>query len=166
MSSGNIADGEIEDKPQNDPKRDPHLLMFRDRIYDAQGKPVHMFWQAAMSSAHPDGYESNVLPVATTTYIEGKHAVIKQYRLRGPDGLPARVTARLRVRPIGLDVLQDLVDSGDLDPAILAQMPTLTFGAQIEWTPESGLMKAVSSAAEVGLQHVPLQAGPDRAGCH
>jgi hypothetical protein len=88
------------------------------------------------------------LPVATTTYIQGKHAVIKQYRLRGrgaKGGLPARVTARLRIRPIGLDVLKDLVDSGDLDPAILAQMPTLNFGAQIEWTPEKGLMKTVAS---------------------
>jgi hypothetical protein len=106
-----------------------------------------MFWQAAMSSAHPRGYESNLLPVATTTYIQGKHAVIKQYRLRGrgPKGLPARVTARLRIRPIGLDVLQDLVDSGDLDPAVLAQMPTLNFGTQIEWTPEKGVMKTVPS---------------------
>ena len=33
-----IADGEIEDQPAGDPQRDPHLLMFRDRIYDAQGK--------------------------------------------------------------------------------------------------------------------------------
>jgi hypothetical protein len=145
VSSGHIADGEIEDKPGDDARRDPHLLMFRDRIYDSLGKPVHMFWQAAMSSAHPDGYESNVLPVATTTYIQGKHVVLKQYRLRGPDGPPARVTARLRVRPIGVDVLRDLVDSGDLDPAILAQMPTLTFGAQIEWTPESGTMKTISA---------------------
>ncbi len=167
VSSGNIADGEIEDKPENDPKRDPHLLMFRDRIYDAQGKPVHMFWQAAMSSAHPDGYESNVLPVATTTYIEGKHAIIKQYRLHGPDGLPARVTARLRVRPIGLDVLQDLVDSGDLDPAILAAMPTLNFGSKIEWTPKSGLMKTVSSAvpkSDCGTYLCKLN--PSAPGCH
>ncbi len=146
VSSGKIADDEIEDRPLGDPKRDPNLLMFRDRIYDAQGKPANMFWQAAMSSAHPTGYESNVLPVATTTYIDGKHAVLKQYRMPGPHGLPARVTARLRVRPIGLDVLQDLVDSGDLDPAIVAQMPTLSFGAQIEWTPKNGLMKTVSSA--------------------
>jgi hypothetical protein len=49
------------------------------------------------------------------------------------------------MRPIGLDVLQDLVDSGDLDPAIVARMPTLTFGAQIEWTQDSGLMKTVSA---------------------
>ena len=143
VSSGIVADGEIEEKPQDDPQRDPQLLMFRDRLYDAQGKPAHMFWDAAQSSAHPDGYESSVLPVATTTYIEGKHAVLKQYRASGPNGLPARVTARLRVRPIGLDVLQDLVASGDLDPAIVTQMPTMSFGAQIEWTPASGLQTTI-----------------------
>ena len=49
------------------------------------------------------------------------------------------------MRPIGLDVLEDLVDSGDLDPAIVAQMPTLDFGAQIEWTPEDGVMKTVAA---------------------
>ena len=58
VSSGNIADGEIEEKPEGDPKHDPHLLMFRDRIYDAQGKPVHMFWQAAKSQA--------LIPTATS----------------------------------------------------------------------------------------------------
>jgi hypothetical protein len=167
ISSGKIADDEIEDRPQGDPKRDPHLLMFRDRIYDARGKPVHMFWQAAMSSAHPRGYESNLLPVATTTYIQGKHAVIKQYRLRGPKGLPARVTARLRIRPIGLDVLQDLVDSGDLDPAILAQMPTLNFGTQIEWTPEKGVMKTVpSTVPKPDCNKYRCLLDPTSDGCH
>jgi hypothetical protein len=165
VSSGTIADGEIEDKPPDDPQRDPHLLMFRDRIYDAQGKAVHMFWQAAQSSAHPDGYESSVLPVATTTYIEGKHAVLKQYRASGPDGLPARVTARLRVRPIGLDVLQDLVASGDLDPAIMSQMPTLNFGAQIEWTPESGLMTTIRATPQSDCNTYRCLLDPTSADC-
>ena len=144
-SSGHIADGEIEERPEGDPKHDPNLLMFRDRIFDADGKPVHMFWQAAKSDAHPDGYESSVLPVSTTTYIEGKHAVIKQYRVSGSNGLPARVQARLHMRPIGMDVLQDLVDSGDLDPKLAEQMPTFTFGAEIDWTPEDGVMKSISA---------------------
>jgi hypothetical protein len=42
-------------------------------------------------------------------------------------------------------VLHDLVESGDLDPAIVAEMPTLSFGAQLEWTPERGLMKPISA---------------------
>jgi hypothetical protein len=140
-SSGIIADGEIEERP----KHDPQLVMFRDRIFDAQGKPVHMFWQAAPSDAHPEGYESSVLPVSTTTYIEGKHAVVEQYRASGPNGLPARVTARLRMRPIGMDVLHDLVESGDLDAKIADEMPTFTFGARIEWTPENGTMKSIAA---------------------
>jgi len=97
-----------------------------------------MFWDAAKSAAHPQGYESIALPGASTTYIEGKHVIVKQLRAAGPDGLPARITARLRIRPIGVDVLDDLVHSGDLDPAIAAEMPTLTFGAQIEWTRAAG----------------------------
>jgi nitrate/TMAO reductase-like tetraheme cytochrome c subunit len=141
VSSGNIAEGEIEEKLPGEAKYDPHLLMFRDRIYDAAGEPVHMFWEAAKSKAYPTGYVSQVLPGLTTTYVEGKNTVVKQYRASGPDGMPARVTARLKMRPIGLDVLQDLVDSGDLDPKVMAQMPTYTFGAEIEWTPADGLMK-------------------------
>ena len=62
VSSGNIADGEIEDKPQDDPKRDPHLVMFRDRIYEAQAKPATMSWQAAMSSAHPTATSRTCCP--------------------------------------------------------------------------------------------------------
>lgn len=146
VSSGNIADGELEEWPEGHDKHDPNLLMFRDRIYDEDGKPVHMFWEAAKSEAYPEGYTSNLLPVASTTYVEGKRAVIKQYRARGPDGqLPARVTARLRMRPIGMDVLEDLVDSGDLDRAIVEEMPTFSFGAQIEWTPERGTLKPIAA---------------------
>lgn len=140
VSSGNISAGEIEEKPKGDPKHDPHLLMFRDHIYDAQGEGVHMFWEAAKSKLHPTGYETHGLPGLSTTYVEGKNAVVKQYRASGPDGMPARITARLKLRPIGLDVLQDLVDSGDLDPKVMAEMPTFTFGAEIEWTPADGLL--------------------------
>lgn len=145
MSSGNIADDEIEEKPPGDPRHDPRLLMFRDHSYGADGKPVHMFWDAAQSKEHPKGYESHTMPVSTTTYIEGKHSVVKQYRASGPNGLPARVTARLRMRPIGMDVLHDLVDSGDLDPAILKEMPTFTVGTQIEWMPDQGVLEPISA---------------------
>ena len=143
LSSGDIADDELEEHPAGDPRHDPQLLMFRDYIYDAQAKPVHMFWEAAKSQTYPLGYESKTLPVSTTTYLDGKHALVKQYRLSGPDGLPARVTARLRMRPMGLDVLQDLVDSGDLDPAVMAEMPTFTFGTQLEWKREDGVNEPI-----------------------
>ena len=107
-----------------------------------------MFWEAAKSPAYPRGYESVLLPVASTTYIEGRHAVVKQLRASGPDGLPARITARLRIRPIGMDVLDDLVESGDLDRAIVEQMPTLTFGARIQWSKQDGTTRPVYAKIE------------------
>ena len=49
-----------------------------------------------MSTAHPDGYESNVIPVATTSTSAWVGAVLKRYRASGPDGLAAHVTAYLK----------------------------------------------------------------------
>jgi len=42
-------------------------------------------------------------------------------------------------------------------------MPTLTFGAQIEWTPDSGVMKTVYSGNRSGLQQVSVPARPELA---
>jgi len=165
VSSGLIEDGEPEEFPASDPRHDPRLVMFRDRLYDAEGKPVHMFWEAAKSQRYPLGYESSALPVATTTYIEGKHAVVKQYRASGPDGLPARVTARLRMRPIGHDVLHALVESGDLDPAVAARMQTLDFGTQIEWTREDGVQRVISATPKSDCSSYRCLLQPGAAGC-
>jgi hypothetical protein len=49
--------------------------------------------------------------------------------------MPDKVTLRLLLQPIGLDVLQDLADSGDLAPGIAAEVPTLVFPEPIlTWT--------------------------------
>jgi hypothetical protein len=144
-SSGDIADGQIEE----DFERDPQLVLFGDRIFDEHGKRVHMFWDAAKSEKYPKGYESLSLPVASTTYVEGKHVIVKQLRAAGPDGnLPARISARLRIRPIGIDVLRDLVDSGDLERAIMDEMPTLSFAAKIEWTRHMGTLAPVYATVQ------------------
>jgi hypothetical protein len=135
FSSGDIDEGELEEKPADDPDHDRNLALFRDRIYNKRGDPVHMFWEAEPSDEHPDGYRSLLLPAATEAMPA--HSLEARYLVPTPDRI-ARVTARLRIRPIGMDVLQDLVDSGDLDDALLAEMPTFTLhGAAVEWTPDS-----------------------------
>ena len=165
-SSGNIADDEPEDEHDRDPNHDPHLLMFRDRIFDAQAKPVHMFWEAAPSKEHPEGFEGSALPVSSTTYIEGKHTILKQYRASDSQGKPpARVTARLRMRAIGQDVLNDLVASGDLEPAIARRMPTLSFGAKIEWTPAIGMQKTVYTSVKPDCEKYRCMLDPSLPSC-
>jgi hypothetical protein len=147
FQTGSIADDEVEEKPTDDPKRDPHLWMFRDRIFDKDGNPTHMFWQAAPSTQFPKGYKepADTLPVRID--IATPHFVSKTFQLplisQDPHGT-ARVVAHVRMRPMGLDVLQDLVDSGDLDPAVMAQMPTFTlYGTETEWKIEDGITHTV-----------------------
>jgi len=141
FESGNIADGELEEKPEGDPSRDRSLAMFRDRIFDEHGDPTHMFWKAAPSEQHPDGFRSPLLPAATEAMTA--HALVAGYQIAGADRI-ARITARVRIRPMGMDVLQDLVDSGDLDRALLAEVPTFTLhGAAVEWRPDEPELRSL-----------------------
>jgi hypothetical protein len=70
------------------------------------------------------------------------------------------------MRPIGMDVLQDLVDSGDLEPAVLTHMPTLTFGAQLEWTQADGFMNTISAQGAPDCDSYRCMLDPNASGCH
>jgi len=131
QSSGVIADGEIEDTKDGDAQR----WLFRDRIFDQDGQPVHMFWQAAKSAKYADGYEIGTMRTTTDPLVP--HYEQKTFQLGMP--APARIVAHLRIRPMGTDVLKELVDTGYLDPAIPGEMPTFTLkGSEIEWKTGDG----------------------------
>jgi hypothetical protein len=131
--SGKLADDESETSLEDGPNP---VWTMHEKIYDAEGKQVHMFWEAAPSDAWPEGHDDRALPGAKTA-IAGGHSLSFTYQL--PVFIPRRVEFTLLIRPIGLDVLQDLVDSGHLDGSILAEMPTFTvYSAIAEWTPGTG----------------------------
>jgi hypothetical protein len=76
-----------------------------------------MFWQATrFDDASRPSLPAPVLP-------PGQHWLSRTYPLWT---VPARATVRVRMRPIGRGVLQDLVDTQYLDPSLLAEMPTFT----------------------------------------
>lgn len=127
--SGVVGDGEpiVEAAAQ-----DPQLWLLYDRIFDANGDPVHMFWEAV-------DHEEVLLPPPsplppTDPAYENPH-VLHRYRIISRDATIDRITARVRLRPMGLDVLDSLIESGDLDPTIRERMPTFTLAnTVIEWT--------------------------------
>jgi hypothetical protein len=53
--------------------------------------------------------------------------------------MPDRVTARIKIRPVGLDVIDDLIESGDLDPLVRDEIPTFDVGRSetLEWTADA-----------------------------
>lgn len=142
FSSGAIADGELEEKAPGQPGYDPQLALFRDWLYDRNGAPVTMMWNAAGSATYPTGYASLTLP---PTILPGvAHTLDARYQLLDAARVE-RVRLRLRMRAVGIDVLRDLVASGDLDPGVISQLPTFTlFGAAVEWRPRDGSLASLT----------------------
>jgi Cytochrome c554 and c-prime len=141
FESGVIGDREPEDKMPADPDYDPQLALYRDWIYDADGEPTHRFWEAAPSSAHPDGRESLTLPFTIDPAVP--HTLSARYTIARHREI-ARMTVRLRMRPIGIDVLRDLVRSGDLDEGVIDRVPTFTLhGAAVEWRPDEPMPRSL-----------------------
>ena len=123
-SSGVVAD----DEPIAE-LVDPDLWLFRDRVFDAEGNETHSFWLAA-------SVESNLLHAAEHFGGEEPEPWPSQTYLL--DAMPARVNTRVRLRPMGLEILAEEVASGDLDPAIVEQFQTFDVAPTVlEWTPET-----------------------------
>ena len=113
---------------------DPDLWLIRDCMFDETGKPVHDFWNAA-------SYEANQLPaqltfVPTDPRFYQTHVVQAFPRSGDVPGTPDRVTMRVLLEPLGRDVLNDLVATGDLSAADAARVQPLIVGADpvLEWT--------------------------------
>jgi len=126
---------------------DPDLWLLRDCMFDRAGKETHRFWEAAT-------FETNQLPWPVTfdaldPRFYRTHVVRAFPRAGGFDGAPDKVTLRVRVQPIGLDVLDELVQSGDLDPAIAKKMGVLDVGEPLEWTPATATETYVEDGVPV-----------------
>ncbi len=115
---------------------DPDLWLMRDCMVDAAGKPVRMFWEAFAAGG-------NALDAPVTTdparpdqafYFPNRVKYFPRDPLKSIPGTPDRVTMRVRLLPMGYEVLDDLVASGDLDPAVRARMPTFQIGETLTWT--------------------------------
>lgn len=144
--SGHVADGV---SPLTTPDAD--LWLLRECMFDGSNNPVRMFWEAASA----DGQQ---LP-APTTFNALDPAFYKTHIVqtfpRGAgatfSGVPDKVTLRVRLQPIGLDVLDDLIASGDLSPDVRNKMPTYDLGLQpiLEWTPDAATLEYVDERVPV-----------------
>jgi hypothetical protein len=118
FESGTIGDDEVEAVAEDEPGHDANLWMFRDHGRAKDGSEAHMFWDIARY----DDKQTPTLPTPASAVV-GAHALSHVYFI---GATPARVVARVRMRPVGMDVLKDLVASGDLKEEVLEEMPTFT----------------------------------------
>jgi hypothetical protein len=121
-------------------KNDPDLWLLRDCMFDTTGKQVDMFWQAA-------SVESNELPAQVTFDTTDPRFYQTHILQQFPRALnavlpevPDQVTLRMRIQPVGVDVLQSLVASGDLDAGVVAEMPIFDVTPLVTWTPATATL--------------------------
>lgn len=131
--SGVVADGQaVAELPS---LGDDQLWQIRDFAYDENGDEAHMFWDIRSVDSQL------LLPAVTNDMTDPRynHSVERTYTLQLATP-PARVTARMRMRPMGLDILDDLIASGHLDPQYRERMRTFDLtGTVLEWRAEHGL---------------------------
>jgi hypothetical protein len=111
---------------------DPNLWLIRDRMLDAQGQEVHMFWEAR-------SVEGELLEMAEELTPFGDASTWRMRTYHVDSAVVDRVTSRVRIRPVGLDVMDALVDAGVLDPVFRDRIGTYDMPSSVlEWTPEAG----------------------------
>ena len=115
--------GVVEPGQSGVPRADADLWQLRDFTFNAQNQEAHMFWDVAR-------YETATIPAQRTSNPSSPdfymaHAVRRFPRDKTSfiQGVPDRVTVRVRIRSIGLDVIDDLVGSGHLDRAVRDAIP-------------------------------------------
>jgi hypothetical protein len=145
--SGVVHDG----TPVTSVTNDPDLWLMRDCMFGVTTPPaqVDMFWLAA-------SYEGNELPVQVTfdptdpRYYQ-THIVQSYPRMTSATlpSMPDQVTLRVRLEPIGLDVLADLVGTKDLDPAAIAAMAAIDVTPLLTWTAAAATLTYVEGGIPV-----------------
>jgi hypothetical protein len=126
LQTGMVSDG-------MDPEQlaDPNLFGLWDRTFKDDGTPAHFFWEVAR-------VDSKLLRPPVTLDKNSPafdHSSTVTFNAGAGFTMIDTITARIRIRPLSYALLDDLVSSGDLAPAVVGQLRTLDIlGAQSTWT--------------------------------
>lgn len=125
-----FSSGQVPDRTAVSKAADPAILLLRDRHYDENDVETPLFWRTVR-------VESSLLPVASSSRRpESDYTLVRTYAFPGP--MPDDVTMRVKIRPIDFDLVDELVASGDLDPATAERIPTFTLASTVlRWVPGS-----------------------------
>jgi hypothetical protein len=123
-----FTSGQVPDRKAVSSIDDPQILVLRDTDYDADNKETRMFWKIVR-------FESKQLPIApSASDPESARSIVHGYTF--PGAMPDAVAMRVKVRPVDFDLIDDLVGSGDLDPAVAEGIRTFTLPSTVlAWAP-------------------------------
>ena len=104
-----------------------------DLAFKEDGSPAHMFWDV-------DHVDSSLLIAPTAVSpLDPRYVDPHVVRTFSFAGVADRIEMNIRLRPIGFDVLDDLIASGDLDASLREEMTTFSLAAARRvWTIDDG----------------------------
>lgn len=105
---------------------DPEVWVLGSRFFDAANEEVQFAWEA-------ERIESELLTPSITLDPTAPGYYHTRSRSWTVAGSPDRIRVAVHVQPIGLDIIDDLIASGDLDPAVRDAQPVHTLGATATW---------------------------------
>lgn len=121
---------------------DPYLWLLRDQAFDSSGQETHRFWK--ITSVERNTLPPSTLLSGTDQDYEEPH-VLQRYRI-GTDRPIYELRLRIFLRPIALELLQELVELNLLDESILLNMPTFELkSAAKTWRADDGEMTGTLS---------------------
>ncbi len=132
FSSGVVPDG-------MDPEdiNDPNLFGLWDRTFKTDMTPAHFFWDVA--TVQSQLLKQPVTIVATDPAFD--HSSTATFAVGTLSSSFDHITARIRIRPFGYAILDDLVSSSDLDPSLATSIKTLDImGSMRSWTKADAAM--------------------------
>jgi hypothetical protein len=114
---------------------EPGVFGFWDRAFKADGTPAHFFWEV-------DRVDSRLLRAPSVPKEDVSQTA--RFLVGGTWANVERVTARFRFNPLPYALLDELIASGDLAPAIRDRVTTLEVGQPAVW------LRATADAGKCG----------------
>jgi len=111
--------------PDDEDPVDPGLFGLWDRTYKGDDTPAHFFWEVARVDSQL------LLPPITTdpNSPQFDHSKTARFELGPSYAEIDRIETIVKIRALPFEVIDDLVATGDLDPAIRGRIPTLEVAA-------------------------------------
>jgi len=141
-ASNNIVfqTGVVPDDKDPEEIADPNLFPMWDFTFKDDNTPAHFFWDVAREDP-----SHLIRPPVTLVQTDPAfdHSSTATFMVPNATVTIDHITARVRIRPLSLRMLDDLVTSGDLDAGIAAQVKTLEItSTQRTWNKATGAIGA------------------------
>ena len=132
-----FSSGVVPDDKDPEEINDPNLFGLWDRIEQSDATPAHFFWEVAT-------VQSQLLKPPVTLVQNDPafdHSSTATFDVSAVISKLDHISARVRIRPFNHALLDQLVASQDLDPAVAANLTTLDIADSLRhWTSAAAAM--------------------------